>query len=207
MSSKRSRRSFLKAAGVGTVTLANLVNRAFDVLGQKVGQEEIIEIQITNLYKTGRWYFDPVGVYLIPGQKVRWVCRKWGGSATAFHPSNGTHELRIPEGAHPFDSGMLADRDSPNAKFEWVFEREGTYDYFSRRHERLGAVGRIVVGSPGGPGEKPLGYGASRGMAPIFEDVKKLFSWLSSEKIVRQKVVPYPMDLLERGFPLQESHF
>jgi len=79
----------------------------------------------------------------------------WGGSVTAFHPSHDNHELRIPEGARPFDSGILIEGDNPRARFEWIFEEEGTYDYYSRRQERLGAVGRIVVGSPGGPGEEP----------------------------------------------------
>ena len=101
---------------------------------------EVIEIGITSNYRMGRWFYDPVGVYVEPGQKIRWVGRKWGGSVTAFHPSNDNHELRIPESAKPFDSGILIQGDAPAARFEWVFEEEGTYDYFSLHHERLGAV-------------------------------------------------------------------
>ena len=91
--------------------------------------------------------------------------------------------------------------------FEYVFEQEGTYDYFSRNHERLGSVGRIVVGAPGGPGEKPLGYGGSEGRSVIFSEVRKLLTWLPSEKIVREKTVAYPRDLFRRMYPQHESHF
>ena len=62
---------------------------------------------------------------------------------TAFHPDHDNHELRIPEGAQPFDSGMLAAMES----FQWTFEVEGTYDYYSKHHEGAGLIGRIVVGS------------------------------------------------------------
>ena len=58
---------------------------------------------------------------------------------TAFHPDNDNHELRIPEGAQPFDSGMLAAMES----FQWTFDVEGTYDYFSKHHEGAGLIGRI----------------------------------------------------------------
>jgi len=202
---KLSRRQFLQVGGLGTSILFSLSPCPLSLYAQGRDETEIIEIEITNNYKIGRWFYDPVGVYVEPGQKIRWVGRKWGGSVTAFHPSNNNHELRIPESAKPFDSGILVQGDAPAARFEWVFEEEGTYDYFSLHHERLGAVGRIVVGSPGGPGEQPLGYGQPEGRAPIFADVEKLLSWLTSEKIVRENTVPYPMDLLERGFPLEVS--
>jgi hypothetical protein len=34
-----------------------------------------------------------------------------------------------------------------------------------------------------------------------------VFSWLSSEKIVEQGVIPYPMERFGQTFPVQESHF
>ncbi len=209
--SKVNRRQFLKVSGVGTGLLLGSIARTFDLHAQAA--DKIKVIQIRNNYRIGRWYFDPVGLYLQPGEKVRWVCTKWGGSATAYHPSHDNHELRIPETAEPFDSGIMIQGDyDPNeaqdanrATFEWVFEEEGTYDYYSRHHERLGAAGRIVVGSPGGPAENPVGYGGREGRAPGWPVVKKLLSWVDSEKIVREKVVRYPMDVLERSFPLELS--
>ena len=166
MVSKVNRRQFLKVSGIGT---GLLLGSSFDVNAQAT--DKIKVIQIRSNYRIGRWYFDPVGLHIQPGEKVRWVCTKWGGSATAYHPSNNNHELRIPENAEPFDSGIMIQGDyDPNeaqaanrATFEWVFEEEGTYDYYSRNHERLGAVGRIVVGSPGGPAEKTVGLWWKRG--------------------------------------------
>jgi len=90
---------------------------------------------------------------------------------------------------------------------EWVFEEEGTYDFFSRNHERLGAVGRIVVGSPGGPGEKLPGYGGRDGRAPMFAESAKLLSWLGTDRIIQDRIVRYPLDLLKRRFPIQENAF
>jgi len=85
---------------------------------------------------------------------------------------------------------------------EWTFEVEGTYDYYSQRQEVIGMVGRIVVGRPGGPGERPLGYGSGEGRAPIFREARKVFEFARSEEIVRRKVIPYPVKELERRFPL-----
>jgi len=202
-----NRRSFLKAATGVAATLANGMGWTRNMRAQATSQEKVVEINLGAFYPIGRWYFDPIGVHIQPGQRVRWRCRKWGGSVTAFHPSHDNHELRIPEDARPFDSGILIEGDNPRARFEWVFEEEGTYDYYSRRQERLGAVGRIVVGSPGGPGEELIGYGESAGRALTYQDVREVFSWLSSEKIVEQGVIPYPMERFGQTFPAQETHF
>jgi plastocyanin len=201
MWSKVHRRDFLRVASLGTAALGCEYLSQGTIKGQSMGAREIVQIRIQSNYRAGRWSFNPVGLHLQPGQRVRWSCRSIGSSATAFHPSNDNHELRIPEGARPFDSGYMTDRDMQGSSFEWVFEEEGTYDYFSRNHERLGAVGRIVVGSPGGPGERPLGYAGSEGRTPIFPDVSKVLTWLTSEMIVREKVVPWPAQMMDRTFP------
>lgn len=207
MHSNITRRHFIQAAGLAiTIAGQNLSLRGMKSL-QESDEQGVVEIDITNNYRIGRWYFDPVGVHLQPGDKVRWICRKWGGSATAFHPVNGNHELRIPEDAQSFDSGILMDRGMVGSSFEWVFEEEGTYDFFSRNHERLGAVGRIVVGSPGGPGEKLPGYGGRDGRAPMFAESAKLLSWLGTDRIIQDRIVRYPLDLLKRRFPIQENAF
>jgi plastocyanin len=201
MPSQLDRRDFLKAVSLGAAALGQPFLQTWNAHGQGAESTDVVQIRISSNYATGRWYFDPVGVYLKPGQKVKWVCGTIGASATAFHPANGNHELRIPENAKPFDSGFLRDREMEGSSFEWVFDVEGTYDYFSRNHERLGAVARIIVGVPGGPGERPLGYGGSEGRSPIFPDVRKLHSWIDSERIVHEKLVKYPAALMERKFP------
>ncbi len=142
------------------------------------------------------YYFTPFGLHVQPGEKVGWVL---GGSSgrtptvTAYHPNNDNHELRIPENARPFDSGELPEGGSrAKPTFEWTPEVEGTYDYFSRHEEWVGMVGRIVVGKPGGPGEKPWGYGNKQGRRPIPPEVLERAKVLDSQEIVRKKAVEFP---------------
>ena len=102
------------------------------------------------------------------------------------------------EKAEPFDSRS---RSSDPGTFEWTFEVEGTYDYYSQPEEYFGMVGRIVVENPGGPGECPPGYGNREGRAVMYPDAASLLEYLESEEIVREKTVPCPLELLERRFP------
>ena len=148
-------------------------------------------------YRMGIYYFNPAGLYVQVGQTVEWVGLR-RRTVTAFHPSFDNHELRIPENAKPFDSRTMA---SANGSFRWTFEVEGTYDYYSQAQEYLGMVGRIVVGKPGGPGEKSPGYGNREGRLVMYPDSARLFDYLKSDEIVASKVVGCPLELLERKFP------
>lgn len=85
--------------------------------------------------------FDPVGLYVEKGTTVRFEIASGSHSATAY-------EQRVPVDAAPFDSGVIAD-----GGFEYTFEEPGTYDYYCSPHKAGGMVGRVVVGSPGGPAE------------------------------------------------------
>ncbi len=162
-----------------------------------------VVVSIENSYVTGRWYFEPAGVYIQKGQKVLWTSNKTGASVTAYHPSNFNHELRIPENAKPFDSGLLGDFDRNT--FEWTFDVEGTYDYFSRMHEPLGMVGRIIVGAPGGPAEEnPPGYGGKEGRAVVFPAEIKAFQALPAKQIMAQKTLGLPRDLNSRAWPYSD---
>src|SRR3546814_8455650 len=98
-------------------------------------------------------WFDPIGLRIEPGQTVRWVLHANVHTSTACHPDNDGHPLRIPETAEPWDSGYLID---PGAHFDVTLAVEGVYDYFCAPHEEAGMVGRIIVGQPGGPGERPF---------------------------------------------------
>lgn len=148
------------------------------------------------LEKAGsRPYWTPVGLYVQTGQKVRWRAAGVTATVTAFHPANDNHELRIPEGAKPFDSGPI------QGEFEWIFEVEGTYDYFCRGLESIGTVGRIVVGNPGGPAEKPLGYGGPEGRAPVFQAQVKVLALAPSSEIVTKKVIPFQTDVIYQPYP------
>ena len=98
--------------------------------------------------------FDPIGLRVMPGTVVRWVVEANVHTATAYHPVNSGHPLRIPEQAEPWDSDYLVE---PGQAFEVMLTAEGVYDYFCTPHEVAGMVGRIIVGRPGGPGTQPPG--------------------------------------------------
>src|SRR5947208_16776005 len=100
-----------------------------------------------------RVWFDPIGLYVEPGVTVRWIVRENVHTATAYHPRNDNHPLRIPEGAVPWDSGFLV---HPGDHFDVTLTVPGVYDYYCMPHEEVGMVGRIVVGQPIGPGAEPF---------------------------------------------------
>ncbi|MDS0284400.1 MULTISPECIES: plastocyanin/azurin family copper-binding protein [Halobacteriales] len=122
-----SRRQFLGALGAGTVASA--------------GFTQPVAAQETSVVKMGNNYFDPIGLHVEPGTTVRFELAAGAHSATAY-------EDRIPSDASAFDSGTIS-----QGSFEHTFEEPGTYDYYCIPHKTVGMVGRIVVGSPGGPAE------------------------------------------------------
>jgi len=123
-----SRRAFLGLFTGSTVAGAGLSRPA-------VAQEvPVVEM--------GNNYFDPIGLYVEPGTTVRFEIAAGTHSATAY-------EDRIPSDADTFDSGIISE-----GAFEYTFEKPGTYDYYCIPHKSVGMVGRIVVGSPGGPAEE-----------------------------------------------------
>ena len=124
------RRTFLQTAG----GLA-----AASTLAQPTVAQEAKTVQIT--MEGGDFFMDPVGLFVEPGETVTFEI-----GAAAPHSSTA-YEDRIPSDADPWDSGLLDEGET----FEHTFEVEGTYDYFCSAHKSLGQVGRIVVGSPGGP--------------------------------------------------------
>ena len=114
---------------------------------------ELIEMRSDAL--GSRVWFDPIGLYVQSGSTVRWVVRENVHTATAYHPNNDRHSLRIPDGAAPWDSGFLV---KPGATFDVTLTIPGVYDYYCMPHEAAGMVGRIVVGKPVGPGAEPFDY-------------------------------------------------
>jgi len=145
-----NRRQFLRALGAGAVASAGLTQQA--------------TAQETPVVQMGNNYFDPIGLHVEPGTTVRFEIAAGSHSATAY--SN-----RIPSDATAFDSGTISE-----GSFEYTFEAPGTYDYYCIPHKSVGMVGRVVVGSPGGPAED--------GRIPD-GDVPK------SDDIVEQGSIPY----------------
>ena len=150
---------------------------------------DVIEIHMKSDKLGSEVWFDPIGVYIKPGQTVRWIVDENVHTTTAYHPKNNNHSLRIPRDATPWDSGIL----SPGKSFEVKFTVEGVYDYFCSPHEAAGMVGRIVVGKPTGPGAMPYdffkGNQESGTWIPVPPAAQKEFPDI--EAIMRDKVVHY----------------
>lgn len=111
------------------------------------GSDGAVEIAMAGRGDGSAVWFDPVGIRIRPGQRVRWVNRDAGNShtATAYHPSNFGRPRRVPAGAEGWDSDYLL----PQEEFELMLTVPGVYDYYCVPHEHAGMVGRIVVGAPG----------------------------------------------------------
>ncbi|MBB3018651.1 plastocyanin [Microvirga lupini] len=134
---------------------------------------EPVEIRMQGNSDGSHVWFDPVGLRVQPGQTIRWVNLDPGNShtATAYHPQNLEHPLRIPEGAEPWNSDYLL----PNESFSVTLDVEGIYDFFCIPHEHAGMVGRIIVGHPGRPPADEAGSSgipeAARLAFPSVEDI------------------------------------
>lgn len=167
------RRTFLKATGVAAAGCAGSAT----VVGGRNQDENTHLVEMWS--EDGNYYFDPIGLYVEPGDTVRWVNEAGSHSATSYSPENpGTSKRRIPRAAEPWDSGILT---QSGATFEYTFEETGTYDYFCTPHKTLGMVARIVCGEAGGIAtESPIPDEADPGRVP------------SSEVIVEEERVSFP---------------
>jgi plastocyanin len=136
---KPSRRDVLR---IGGGILAGL-----PFAGARAAGGEAVDIEMRGNADGSRVWFEPIGVLVRSGQTVRWTNRDPGNShtATAYHPGNDAHALRIPEAAEPWNSDYLL----PDESFSVVLQVPGIYDYFCIPHEHAGMVGRIVVAAAG----------------------------------------------------------
>jgi plastocyanin len=143
------RRTFL-AGLAGTATAAGAVGEGAasttPLQRQQGGKTHTIGMHT----KDGGYYFDPVGLYVKPGDTVKWVIKSGSHSTTAYTKSNPqSSTTRIPKGAKGWNSGVI-----DSGSFSYTFKKKGTYDYYCIPHKSLGMVGRIVCGAPGGPAEQ-----------------------------------------------------
>ena len=174
-----TRRAFLLAS---SVTLAGLA------VPRVLCAADIVEIYMRSDLLGAEVWFDPIGIHLEPGQTVRWIVEGNVHTTTAYHPRNDLHSLRIPEGALPWDSGFLVHKGD---RFAVTLTVEGVYDYYCMPHEAAGMVGRLVVGTPGGPGALPFDYFVGRPGSEVWKPVpsaaQKTFP--SIETIMQQQIV------------------
>jgi len=144
-----SRRTLITASG--TAAAGALLPHGWYVA---LAATEVIDVRMRSDEQGGMVHFDPIGVLLQPGQRVRWTCEANVHTTTAYHPQNANHSLRIPADARPWDSRYLL----PGKIFEIELIVGGVYDYFCTPHEAAGMVGRLIVGKPAGPGALPFDY-------------------------------------------------
>ncbi len=152
--------------GTGGLLLAGLALPAWPSAGA-----DLVEVALRSDPEGGRVRFDPVGLLVAPGTRVRWINRENVHTVTAYHPANDNRSLRIPEDAEPWDSGYLVE---PGDSFELRLVQPGVYDYFCRPHEEAGMVGRIIVGTATGPGALPFDYFKALTPAPAWREVPPL---------------------------------
>ena len=60
-------------------------------------------------------------------------------------------------------------------------------------------IKHLVVGTPGGPAEKPPRYGGAEGRTPIYTKGIRVFEVLDSREIVEKRSVPFPVEQLAYG--------
>jgi plastocyanin len=191
----QTRREFLAMGGVLLTGLAfpsSMKSYRADAKAyrglQKIGDLGIVDILMMSDRTGAEVWFDPIGVFIEPGQTVRWTIVDNVHTTTAYHPQNGNHSLRIPQDAVPWDSGYLV---NPGDSFEVSFAAEGVYDYFCTPHEAAGMVGRIIVGRPTGPGAQPFDYYKGRPdtaeWQPLPEAAQKALPDI--DRIMREKIV------------------
>ena len=178
-----TRRRFLTAGGLALAGLA-----APHVLRSA---PRVVEIHMRASERGEHVWFDPIGIAVERGATVRWIVDQDVHTATAYHPANDGHSLRIPEGASPWDSKFLVQK---GAHFEVTLTVDGVYDYYCMPHEEAGMVGRIVLGRPGGPGALPFDYFKGRAGSgdwkPVPLAAQRAFPSVAA--IVKQRVVRRP---------------
>ncbi|GGN11964.1 plastocyanin/azurin family copper-binding protein [Halarchaeum nitratireducens] len=173
------RRQFITKAGGAGLAASGIVGSAAAQESEgddpRTGSGTESDPYVVEMHTEGSDYlFDPVGLYVEPGDYVQWVNASGSHSTTSYSSSNpqASNDL-IPEDAEPWNSGTLQEQD---ATFTYQFQATGTYDYYCIPHKTLGMVARIVCGEPGGPaaGEEPpdaVGSGVLPDSETIVEDL------------------------------------
>lgn len=111
------------------------------------------------------FYFEPTGLFIEPGDTVKFNIATPHHNINAYHPAFG-YTQRVPDGVPPFSSPVL----TGGCYWLYTFETEGVYDVVCAPHELFGMAGRVVVGSATGPGASPVGEapGGERARSPDF---------------------------------------
>lgn len=111
-------------------------------VARAAGASDTVHVTMDN-----RLRFLPDTVRVSAGQAVRWentsdiIHTVTADPGAAVEPGN----VRLPDGAAPFDSGDLL----PGRAFVHVFQQPGTYEYVCVPHEMAGMIGVVIVDEGG----------------------------------------------------------
>ncbi|WP_135822783.1 cupredoxin domain-containing protein [Halostella litorea] len=97
------------------------------------------------------FFFTPTGLFVEPGDTVRFSMVSPSHNAMAYHPGFG-RTRRVPEGVPPISSPLFAE----GAYWLYTFDEPGVYDLYCGPHEFLGMAMRVVAGEASGPGAEPV---------------------------------------------------
>lgn len=97
------------------------------------------------------FFYQPTGLFVEPGDTVRFVADTPHHTATAYHAQH-VKTQRVPDGVEPFSSPVIP----INETWEYTFTEPGIYDLWCGPHEQAGMAMRIVVGEASGPGAEPI---------------------------------------------------
>ena len=97
------------------------------------------------------FFFQPTGLFVEPGDTVRFIADTPHHTVTAYHAQHGKAQ-RVPEGVEPFSSPIIP----INETWEYTFTEPGVYDLWCGPHEQYGMAMRLIVGEATGPGTEPI---------------------------------------------------
>lgn len=128
-------------------------------LGGLVFAQTTHEVDLVIAPVTGQpvpeFFFEPVGLFIEPGDTIRFLGNSPHHTVTAYHLLQGKPQ-RVPRAVEPFSSPMIA----LTQHWEYTFTVPGVYDVWCGPHENYGMVMRIVVGEATGPAmEAPDDFG------------------------------------------------
>ncbi len=179
-----SRRNLLKSGGLLAACLT------FPAMAKVSNKTHTIKMESDE--DGARVWFDPIGLFVQPGDKIRFIVHHNTHTVAAYHPDNEGHSLRIPHKAKPWNSGYLVE---PGEHFEVILPEPGVYDYYCEPHEAAGMAGRIVVGRVAGPGAQGYDYFKRLKTRPDWQDVPAPVRCVlpGVQEIIRQKTIPFDL--------------
>ena len=108
-----------------------------------------VEIAMRSDPAGSKVWFDPVGLLVEPGTTVRWVVKENVHTTTAYHPKNGRHCLRIPEGAAKILNRHVEETTGPKLDEAAVVVAGGRGLGEAAKFEVIEDLAKTLKGAPG----------------------------------------------------------